>query len=557
MCPAYAQDAGSLLRQQQRNEELRRLDRLPEQEPVRPVSPGGIGPEKGETIVLKALRFTGRVGILPEADRVRISASARGKRLGLSGIKALADEVTIAIQASGRLLGYATLPPQDITDGTVTIRIIEGALEKSDIHRQPGVRAREDRLAGIARSHVRDDGPQKADLEEALLRMNDWPGVTARARLSPGSVPHASRLTIDVDQAPILSGSLWGNNFGDPSTGRAQANAQLTITDLSGTGDLTRLSGVASQGQTFGQAAFSLPLDTSPLTFNANYAHLDYHNIDKIGSALGLKGSADFAGFGLDYSLVRSRTFDLRLSGSLGWKALADDSIVGRLQDKRSLSGSFAINGDLRDAVFGGGLTSWSLGWTIGDLDLSRLESAVAADQAGLRTQGQFQRFNVQVARLQKLPGDFSLFGRFYGQSANRNLDSSEDFALGGPYGVRGFAVGDGRGDVGVIATLELRYDAPVPAEWGQVQLATFLDTGHIWVNVQPNGIPTANVCGCNDYTLASAGLSARWTRKNLSFSASWAHALADNPGRSNVAGGKADGIARSQQVWLQGAISF
>jgi hemolysin activation/secretion protein len=311
-----------------------------------------------------------------------------------------------------------------------------------------------------------------------------------------------------------------------------------------------------SQGQTFGQAAFSLPLDASPLTFNANYAHLDYHNIDRLGSALGLKGNADFAGFGLDYGLIRSRAFDLRFSATIGWKALVDDSIVGRLQDKRSLSGSFAINGDLRDAVLGGGLTSWSLGWTYGDLDLSRIESAAAADAAGLRTQGQFERLNLQVARLQRLPGDFSLFGRLYGQWANKNLDSSEDFALGGPYGVRGFAVGDGRGDTGVIGTLELRYDAPIPGAWGQAQLATFFDAGHIWTNARPNGIPALNVCGCNDYGLASAGLSARWTYKNLSFSASWAHALGDNPGRSIVIGGNAEGTA-SQQLWLQGAISF
>ncbi|TGS08496.1 ShlB/FhaC/HecB family hemolysin secretion/activation protein, partial [Mesorhizobium sp. M4B.F.Ca.ET.190.01.1.1] len=102
-----------------------------------------------------------------------------------------------------------------------------------------------------------------------------------------------------------------------------------------------------------------------------------------------------------------------------------DDSLAGHLQDKRSLSGTLTLSGDMRDVVFGGGLTSWSLGWTYGDLDLSREPSALAADQAGLQTQGNFHRLNVSLARLQDLPRDFSLFGRVYGQWADRNLDSS------------------------------------------------------------------------------------------------------------------------------------
>lgn len=202
-------------------------------------------------------------------------------------------------------------------------------------------------------------------------------------------------------------------------------------------------------------------------------------------------------------------------------------------------------------------MTNWSLGWTWGDLDLSRQASALAVDEAGLKTQGQFHRLNTSVARLQDLPGDFSLFARAYGQWANKNLDSSEDFALGGPYGVRGWPVGDGRGDMGVLGTVELRYDAPIPDTLGALQLAGFVDAGHIWVNKDPNGVAATNACGCNDYSLASAGVSARWTRENLSLSATYARGLGDNPGRSSITGENADGGTSHQQFWLSGAIRF
>ena len=554
---ALAQDAGSLLREQLRQQELQRLERLPEPDQTRPAAPRIVGPEQGETIIVRRLLFTGKMELLPEAERMRLAEGVKGKRLGIAGIKAIADEVTIAIQKRGRMLGYAVLPPQDITEGVVTIRILEGTLEKTEFERKDGVRVRAALLDRIAGDSIRPDGVDKRDLEEALLRMNDLPGVTAKAKLAPGTAPRTSRLIVDVAQEPIFSAGVWGDNYGSASTGQAQGNALVTLTDLTGHGDLTQLNGTFSEGQTFGRATFSVPLGASPVTLNANYGYLRYHDIDDLGSTLGLEGYARYAGTGLDYGLIRSRNLSVRLSGSLNWKALVDESTVGRLHDKRSFSGTLGVSGDMRDDLMGGGLTTLSLGWTWGDLDLSRVESALAVDEASLRTQGQFHRLNAQVARLQKLSGDVSLFGRLYGQWASKNLDSSEEFALGGPYGVRGYPVGEGQGDMGLLATIELRYDVPAPPEIGNLQLAAFLDAGRIWVNKNPDGIAAVNACGCNAYGLAGAGLSARWTRKNLSFSASYAHALGNNPGRSLVTGKNADGADNDHQFWLQGAIRF
>lgn len=554
---ALAQDAGSLLREQQRQQELQRPERLPQLEEGRQDAPRIVGPEKGETIIIRQLLFTGMVELLPEAERARIAEGVKGKRFGIVGIKTIADEVTIAIQKRGHMLGYAVLPPQDITDGNVTIRILEGTLEKTEFDRNHGARVRETLLDRIAGDSIRPDSVDKRDLEEALLRMNDLPGVTARAKLAPGTAPRTSRLLVDIEQQPVFSASVGGDNYGSASTGQAQGNALITLTDLTGYGDLTGLAGTFSEGQTFGRATFSVPLGASPFTVNANYGYLAYRNIDDLGSNLGLEGYAHYAGTGLDYSLIRSRKLNVELSGGLNWKALVDESIAGRLQDKRSLSGTFGINGDMRDDLAGGGLTSWSLAWTWGDLDLSRVESALAVDEASLRTQGQFHRLNTQVARLQKLPGDLSLFGRLYGQWASKNLDSSEDFALGGPYGVRGYPVGEGQGDMGLLATIELRYDVPAPPEIGTLQLAAFVDAGRIWTNKDPDGVTAVNECGCNAYSLAGAGVSARWTRNNLSFSATYAHALGDNPGRSAVGGENADDTNNDHQFWLQGAIRF
>jgi hemolysin activation/secretion protein len=552
-----AQDAGSLLREQQRRQELQQPERLPKPEESRDKPAPLASPETGETLLVKELRFTGKTELLPPAERERFAVALQYKRVGMASLQALADEVTAALQKQGRLLARAILPPQDITAGVVTLDIAEGTLERIDIEPGKNVRIRKDLLQAIGQSKILPDGVSKQALEEALLRMNDLPGVTARARLAPGATPNTSRVVVDVDQAPILSASAWGDNYGSAGTGRAQANVLVTLADLSGLGDQTRLTGSFSEGQKFAQAEVSVPLGASGVTAHASYGDLAYRNIDGLGLQAGLEGVAHYAEAGLEYSLVRSRELNLRLSTSLNGKELVDDAITGRLQDKRSRSVNLAVTGEMRDALGGGGLTSWSLGWTWGDLDLSRVPAALAADAAGLKTQGSYQRLNASLSRLQALPGEFALFTRVYGQWASKNLDSSEDFSLGGPYGVRGWAVGEGRGDMGLLGTVELRYDVPVQAPWRQVQLSAFVDGGRVRVNKNPNGVPLLTACGCNVYSLSSAGLGLRLIREDLSLSTFYATGIGDNPGRSSESSGHADGSTSRRQFWLQGAIRF
>jgi hemolysin activation/secretion protein len=53
---------------------------------------------------------------------------------------------------------------------------------------------------------------------------------------------------------------------------------------------------------------------------------------------------------------------------------------------------------------------------------------------SGLNASGGFNKWNLDIARIQATPlTGLSLFGRYSGQQASKNLDSSEKFGLGGP----------------------------------------------------------------------------------------------------------------------------
>ena len=91
------------------------------------------------------------------------------------------------------------------------------------------------------------------------------------------------------------------------------------------------------------------------------------------------------------------------------------------------------------------------------------------------------------------------------GQHSNRNLDSSEQFLLGGPNSVRGYDVASVAGASGWLGTLELRQDL----NWGcagHCEGSVFIDHGSLRLNADPW------TAGRNRAHLSSAGVGFHWS---------------------------------------------
>lgn len=157
------------------------------------------------------------------------------------------------------------------------------------------------------------------------------------------------------------------------------------------------------------------------------------------------------------------------------------------------------MNFDTRDGLGGGGITYGNVTWASGNLNLNT-SSLAASDSTTAKTAGSFSKVNFDVARIQALPSDLSLYGRFSSQFASKNLDSSELFGLGGPSGVRAYPVGEGYGSEGWLAQLELRYATGAFAPYA------FYDSG--WVKINKS---TWTV-GENERSISGYGLGVRYT---------------------------------------------
>lgn len=567
-CPPYAlaqsvlPDAGSLLRQQEQAQKPL-PNRLPEasaEEVVRPA----LQDDKGVAIEVKAIRFTSAVELVPEKALQAQVADAIGKKLDFAGLQALADKITAYLRSQGYLLARAYLPRQDVTSGTIEIAILQGRLDGGagqggwQMVASAGTRMDPRRLTAMAERAAPSGAVlQAGELERALLLMNDLPGITVRSRLEPGQAPGSSRVVAEVKEGPRITGNVWADNYGNRSTGTDQLSAALDLNDLGGWGDHGRLALTASEGIALARLGYDWPVGVSGARAEAGYTNMHYVVKQGSGVVAGLKGDSVVAHGGVSYPFVRSRKLNVYGSVGVDRKRLKDDSSAGPLRDKRITVGNVGVNGDSLDDWQGGGLNSWSLQYTSGQLDLAHVAADEAADAATLHTSGGYQKLGWSVSRLQRLPHKLTLLGRVSGQLAAENLDSSEQFMLGGPGGVRAYPGGEAQGDSGWLASLDLRYDVMERTRLGDVQLSAFADVGSICLHQSAGSVAISTATGDNCYPLSGAGLGISVGQAGSHrINVVWAHTLGSNPGRS-VAGANADGKSGHNRFWLQAVMWF
>jgi hemolysin activation/secretion protein len=148
-----------------------------------------------------------------------------------------------------------------------------------------------------------------------------------------------------------------------------------------------------------------------------------------------------------------------------------------------------------------------------------------------------------------------SLYGGINSQSANKNLDSAEKFSLGGAQGVRGYPSGEGSGDEGMVAQLELRADLPLQTAGAMWQAFMFTDYGNVTVN--RNNFVVGGLTP-NSYSLKSWGLGLNVAKAgSFQVRTMWASKVGDNPGRNTITGNDADGKSARSRVWLQAVTQF
>jgi len=521
--------------------------RVPEPPRKPPAAEIRIEPPAGELkadtppFFVRSFRVTGAT-IFPE-NRLAGLLGEPQRPLTLREVQALADRVTDLYHRAGYIVARAIIPAQDVRDGVVEVRVIEGRYERIDIANASDVSERRIRgLLGRVTEEALVYGPA---LERAVLLITDLAGVQAKATLEPGTRQGYTNLVLEIVPTRAAEYDATFDNGGSRFTGRYRLSGGATLNSPLGLGDRANVRVITSgENLSFVRLAYEAPVGYSAVRASVYVSETQYRLGERF-TALEASGMAQNVGGAFTYPVMRSADRNIRAQVGAEARELDDRIATFQVYNERSL-GLFQWGGaaDARDGVFGGGISTLQALLTHGRVFLHTPE-LIASDATTAQTQGHFAKLSLGASRLQTVSDRLRLGLNYTGQLTSRNLDSSEKLSVGGMTGVRAYPPGEAAGDDVHLLQGELRYNAG-PFGIGQLAPLLFVDYARSRVNHQL----WSGFSGQNVRTLYDAGIGAEWANPGLWFARGWyAHKLGDEQATADR--------DRAFRLWLQVGMLF
>lgn len=506
---------------------------------VSPAQPDEASDKVALRIPVRVLRINGAT-VVSEPVLQALLSDVPGRSFTLPELQHVLRRVGDYYRSLGYPVARAVLPAQDIRDGVVTVLVLEGRLGAVSFDNQSLIS--ESSLARLFGDAFVGTVVSQPELERRLLLLGDTPGASrAGAVLQPGAHTGETDMRVQVDGADRLISQVDFDNHGNRYTGYWRVGAQATVNSPAGVGDQIQLRGLTTnESLSYVRLGYRLPVHTAAWTAGVAWSQVNY-KLAREFAYLDAKGWARTATIDTSYALVR--TPDHSLSTALTWdhktfedriEVLDPASVTRKSSDVWSLALNGFGNRDARNHAF-------SFIWSHGQLNLPTMAQK-AADAAGPRTQGSFDKLVFAGNATMPLDKGWSVYANAYWQHAFNNLDASEKFSLGGASGVRAYPQGEASGDQGQLGSVELRYTPPLST----LQWAGFLDAGHVRLDHE-----AYNSVGPQSRSLYALGGSLLWApRQDLGLKLMLATRVGTEPVQSEPDNSRT-------RLWLQGLWRF
>ncbi len=530
-----APSAGDL----QREIEPPRPSPLPalEREPQRLTTPSQ--PQPGAQVVrVREWLLVGNA-TLETARLLRLLQPFTDVALSLPQIREAAAIIQQAYEEAG-WLARVQIPEQDITDGRVTLEIIEARLGSVQLEEGSTSRVQPERLQALLRTQQAPGTTlNMAAVNRGVLLADDLSGVMVSGTLAPGATPGTTDVILKARAEEPWLFDVSVDNTNARAVGAYKITTNLTWNSPAGLGESFTALAAKSEGSQYVRLGASVPIGNYGWRTSVYATEMKYRIItpDADGRAQDINGQTNTAGIDLTYPLLRTRTANLIVLLGLDrrrFEGFANDA----LNSQYSVPGMQAgFTGNHFDSFGGEAANSYSVVWR-------GAEIGTIQPQENPNTQGRFDKVNWSFAREQSLIRDVSLSVQMRGQNTgNKELDSSENMSLGGPAGVRAYPVGEASGPQAYIGNLELRWR--VGSQW---LFTPFFDYGRVEKRVSG---------GPREYDLRGVGLSALWTGyRGTAVRATYARRLGTNP-NPDARGNDSDGLREVDRLWLSISASF
>lgn len=441
-----------------------------------------------KTVTVQRFEFSGNT-LFSNAQLAPLVSGFTGRPISLAELYDAADRITAHYVEAGYTLASAVLPAQKISGGSVQIQIIEGRVDKIVYEGLKRYRAGDlDVYVGNSAGKIYRGNR----FEDGLRNIDALPGLDARAVLRPGSVYGTTDIVVQVEEDPF-EGLFFVDNSGRDTVGETRYATQLTFNSPLRVGDQFTLLALRSSDDLleYVSGAYSLPTGWHGSRVNLNYG---YAQFELAGPFAGVEGSNRSLRGEFELPLLRGGPEQLTLTAAVS-NTKADTDFSGiplrgtdlsLLELGASYSRAF-VNGAVSQAIVGLG---------------SNFKSADGNDPNAQRI-----RLELDLQHIQPLPLSLQLVGRGLFVYSPDPLPDTQQFSLGGPTTVRGYAPSEVRGDWGYFGSLALRRSFAVGSAVIAPQL--FVDAGTVRSRDPSGAVP--------ETSLSSVGVGADATLDRIS----------------------------------------
>ncbi|MDD5680211.1 MAG: ShlB/FhaC/HecB family hemolysin secretion/activation protein [Candidatus Omnitrophica bacterium] len=439
---------------------------------------------EGVSFILKEIRITGTTIFKPEDFRP-IYEPYLNKTVSFKDLEVIMENIKAKYKEKGYLTTTAYIPEQEVKDGKIEIRVLEGRLGEVKVEENKWFAA-----AVVKRYiHAKKGAPLNIlKLQKDLLRLNQNPDLEIKAILSKGQEVGTSDIIVKVaDKFPYHVGASV-DNLGTRLVGRYRTSISFRSTNLTGGNDSIFVNTLMSRSSAGDFVSYKMPLDTYGTDIGIDYTYFRMR-LGKEYRSENISGDTQIYTPYISKEIYLSERLQANIKSGLEIKSVKNRT-RGRITTNDQLRLpylGFEFTGT--DSLFSGGQTTFLPKFVFGTSDFlgaSPRDHTLASRAA---TGGFFFKYEQVLQRIQKMPFDSYLSIRSQFQSTTHTLPSSEQLQLGGAYSVRGYPEGDYLADVG--ANLNLDWVFPmylIPESWKlphadtplrhQIEPVVFVDLG-------------------------------------------------------------------------------
>ena len=460
--------------------------------------------------VLKVL-VSGSTILTPQEIKTLVEP-VEGRLVTVLKLRQIADKITEIYLDRGYVTSRAILPSQNIGDGIVEIKVIEGILGEIQIE---GTKRLHNSYIE-SRIRLGERKPlDSARLEKKLRLLQSNPLFeNLEASLRQSEIDGESILIIRVTEKKPLELSMSVDNYSSPSVGSERTGWTALHRNLTGRGDLfvasyntTRLFDDESDVFDF---IYILPINAMNGTLQARVAP----NSNRIGQEflkdLKITGTTDVYEFSYRQPILRNPQQEFALSLGLSYqrtKNFLNDELFNFADPNNTEDDGINSTTVIRlgqDYVRRDPLGAWALRSQF-NIGTGLFDATVRKDP---QPDGHFLSWLGQVQRVQRLSNNHLLIVQGDLQLSSTGMLPYQQFIIGGGLSLRGYGQNVRSGDSGFRFSIEDRITV-YRDEFGMplIQFTPFIDIGAVW----NDGSNPNNESLPDERFLAGAGIGLIW----------------------------------------------